>query len=349
MSTDHNTYQELIIRALAGEISAADRLRLESWLARSDENRRIFEQYKAVWSLSPDLQGYQADTPAAFSNVLRQIEAEEQEPSKTRKLLDPIQGTRAITRLWISGMAATLLILLATSLFFFLRDPGPSYLQATAENETKLILLEDESQVHLKAGAGLSYPSPFGSRERRLKLTGNAYFEVASNQSRPFVVQLNDTEIRVLATAFYVEQDLSDYPLAVSVTSGKVSIRSLADKFEETTLEGGQRMRLSGEKNEIITSEIEDMNFLAWKTGTMSFEDAPLRDVFNALGQNYSISVEAPDEVLELRLTARFIEEDYQDIMSSIALVFGLELSGENKRYTIKNSHPRDFFHPLNK
>ena len=326
----------MIIQALAGEISPADRSRLQHWLDRSDKNRRVYEQYKAVWSLGPGRSSVtKADADVALASVWQRIEAEEQRQPATRKLLNPVHGSRLRKMHWISGAAAAILLLLATSLFFIMRDPGSTYLHALAKKDKEVIQLDDGSQVHLKAGASITYPYPFGRRERSLELSGNAYFEVASDESRPFIIKAREAEILVLATSFYVEQDLTGYPLAVSVTSGRVKIHSLDGDFDEAILEAGQRGMLRETKREVITSDFEDMNILAWKTSRLIFNDESLENVFRLLEQNFDVSVEAPDEVMELRLTARFVEEDFRDIMRSISLAFGLELKEENKSFTL--------------
>lgn len=336
MSTHYHKYHDLIIQALAGEISSTDRSRLQHWLALSDENRRMYEQYKAVWSLSPHRSLVpQSDSSGALAKVLGRIEAHQQNQSKTGRPLSSSRGNRLIARIWLSGVAAAILILLATSLLFFLRDPEPVHLQALAGKETEFIRLEDGSQVHLKAGASLSYPQAFGKKERSLELSGNAFFEVASDESRPFIITTSEAEIQVLATSFYVEQDLPDHLLAVSVTSGRVMVYSPDGGFDEAILEEGQRGMLMETKREIEVSGLEDMNFLAWKTSRLVFDDESLENVFRLLEQNYDISVEAPDDVMELRLTARFVDEDFRDIMQSISLVFGLELTEEDKQFTV--------------
>lgn len=84
---------------------------------------------------------------------------------------------------------------------------------------------------------------------------------------------------------------------------------------------------------------MDNMNFLAWKTGRLQFDNEPLTEVFMALEETYKISVNAPEEVMNLRLTARFQDETPETILKSIGIVFGFDVTQNHDEYVIRSEN----------
>lgn len=347
MNTKNHTYKQIITRVLSGEASAADKERLNLWLARSEEHQRIYAQYRKIWELEPEAQlDVEFDTQQALQNVLNMIESgkpgetggaqEKDEAAKQARIQTGRKFfiNRKQNMQWVFGVAAAFLFLIATSLFFFLRSPQAEMLALVADQGDTLFTLDDGSQVHLRAGGSLHYTTAFNDKKRPVRLDGSAFFEVEKDERRPFVITTEHATIEVLGTSFFVET--KDDQLSVYVSEGSVRLKSNQKNGPGAIISKGHSGTLVYDQQNIVVSSLENMNFLAWKTGRLQFDNEPLTEVFMALEEIYKISVNAPEEVMNLRLTARFQDETPETILKSISIVFGFDVTQNQDEYVIR-------------
>ena len=334
MYTINSKYKRLITRVLSGEAAATEKEELDLWLARSGTHRRLYEQYKTIWELEPKAPVQtEFNTQQALHNVLRNIEVAEKVAkhgiqSESRFFVSSPQKLY-----WVSGVAAAFLILITTSLFFFLRSPQAEMLALVADQGDAIITLDDESRVHLRAGASLFYPKAFNENKRPVRLAGSAFFEIKKDQHSTFVISTDHAIIEVLGTSFYL--DAGDDHLSVYVSEGMVRLQSLGKNGPEATISKGESAILIYDHQKIQKREFDNMNFLAWKTGKLEFNNEELYEVFMVLEEVYKIEVNAPESVMSMKLTARFQDETPEDILKSIGLVFGFDMSVNKDEYTI--------------
>ncbi len=344
MNTINKTYKQIITRVLSGEASAAEKERLDVWLSGSEEHRRIYAQYKKIWELEPQAQvEAEFDTQQALQNVLNMIESgETDQTGDTVKQARSQSGRRFFINktqnlYWISGVAAAFLILVTTSLFFFLRSPQTEMLALVADKGDALFTLDDGSLVHLRESASINYPERFKGNKRPVGLEGSAWFEVAKDSQRPFVITTDHAIIEVLGTSFYV--DAQDDHMSVFVVGGSIRLQSNLENGRAAIITKGKSGTLFFEQQKILISSFDNMNFLAWKTGRLEFFNEPLAKVFKALEEAYNISIHAPGEAMHLQLTGRFQDEAPEDVLRSIGLVFGFETIRNNNEYTIRTEN----------
>lgn len=335
MNIINNTYKRIITRVLSGEASAAEKERLNLWLSGSEEHRRLYEQYKKIWELEPETHvDAEFNTQHALHNVLQNIEIAEKATKHGVQSERRFFINKTHNLYWISGVAAAFLILITTSLFFLLRSPQSEMLALVADQDDAIFTLDDGSQVHLRAGASLHYPIAFNDKKRPVRLNGSAFFEVEKDEQRPFVITTDQATIEVLGTSFFVET--KDDLVSVYVSEGSVRLQSIHRNGPGTIISKGESGTLVYDQQQIVVSRLENMNFLAWRTGSLEFQNEPLSKVFSALAETYKINVIAPEEVMSLQLTGRFQDETPENILKSIGLVFGLDVAKTNDEYIVR-------------
>ena len=149
------------------------------------------------------------------------------------------------------------------------------------------ITLSDGSKVWLNAGSSLLYPVSFISNERKVSVTGEAYFEVAHNVSRPFIVNHGSMEVRVLGTHFNVNAFEDDgQNLTVTLLEGSVKINN---GQASGLLKPGQQAKVD-EGIEILNSVDLDAA-IAWKNGYFQFDHASLQNVLKQVSRCYDVNV----------------------------------------------------------
>ena len=144
--------------------------------------------------------------------------------------------------------------------------------------------LADGTRVWLNAGTSLRYPVAFSGQERRVKLRGEGYFEVAKDSASPFVVSVNGVDVRVLGTSFNVSAYSDE--VVTTLVEGKVLMRSQADSVvlvpDRQGVWDGKRMTVK---------RVDARNYALWREGVFFFEDMPLEDILDALARWYDVHV----------------------------------------------------------
>jgi ferric-dicitrate binding protein FerR (iron transport regulator) len=205
--------------------------------------------------------------------------------------------------------------------------------QMTAKSEIKNILLPDGSQVILNANSSISYSENF-KQNRKLKLTGEAFFKVVKNPKQPFVVETSKFKTKVLGTSFNVKA----YPNTintVSVVTGKVEVSSKENSAYKSILIKNQRLSYNNlEVPQLSIADAKDFN--AWTKKILIFQNASLKETALTLENQFNVTILFEKRELEdLRITGKFKEENLNNILNSIALVKQLEIQflTKNKIY----------------
>ncbi|THU40150.1 DUF4974 domain-containing protein [Niastella caeni] len=170
------------------------------------------------------------------------------------------------------------------------------------------LLLADGSHVWLNTGSSVTYPVAFGKNERKVLVTGEAYFEVAHDASRPFIVQKADLEITVLGTHFNVNAYDDEKDTKVTLLEGKVKVatskwqvasgKSASDyKKHEVILQPGEQAVL-GAHSLLATNHSPDLDqVMAWKNGYFHFGNTGVAELMKQLARWYDIDIVYKSEV----------------------------------------------------
>jgi transmembrane sensor len=330
MNETKEKYITLITKSLAGEANSAERAELDEWLNSAEENRKNFNEFMAVWQIKPvDAQEISIDRAAAWQKINIEIYKAEKAAQPSRK---PI-----MRRLFyaVSGVAAMLLIFLAVHLLLVNRLETVIRSYTAIESSTEPLKLSDGTMVYLREAATLEYPEQFKGKERSIRLHGDAFFEVAHQADNPFVVDLMASTVRVLGTSFYIQQQGEGNFTKVAVTSGKVLMQTKTVPTKEIILSAGERVIFMQAENKFIVEEISDYNFMAWKTGRLEFNQTGLPEVFSAMESTYHITIIAENDLSDFKLTARFSDEEPENIFKTIGMLFNLQIERDKNIFRV--------------
>lgn len=144
--------------------------------------------------------------------------------------------------------------------------------------------LADGSRVWLNAETRLRYPVTFAGTERRVELTGEAYFEVSKDATRPFIVRANGVDVRVLGTSFNVAAYGAE--VVTTLVEGRVAVEAGS---ERVTLEPDRQAVWDGKQMEV--RQVDASNYGLWRKGIFYFEDRRLEEILDALARWYGVEV----------------------------------------------------------
>lgn len=160
--------------------------------------------------------------------------------------------------------------------------------------ERMQLLFQDGSKVHLNAGSRIRYPRKFSLTERKVYLEGEAWFEVAKNRHRPFIVDLDCMQVAVLGTTFDVKAYPEEREIFVSLESGAVELH--AATFSPHRLRPGERAvydRASGQCRVVRPADIRRAS--AWRNHMLVFNKTPLAEVLRTLARAYDANFTVKD------------------------------------------------------
>ena len=153
--------------------------------------------------------------------------------------------------------------------------------------KTFSVTLSDGTTVFLNSHSRLTYPSAFTGDERRVELSGEAYFKVAKDAAHPFIVESDGVETKVLGTEFNV-RNFGSEPSNVTLVEGSVLVRM--PKHSPVRLLPGQNIEIQ-ENGRINVENVDVREYTEWKSGFFYFDNRTLTDVFRIVGRYYNVSV----------------------------------------------------------
>lgn len=195
----------------------------------------------------------------------------------------------------------------------------------------RIITLPDGSTVTLNAQSKVSYPSEF-SEFREIELTGEAFFEVVEDKSRPFIVKTDGITTQVLGTSFNVKAYPGAEETSVSLVSGKVLVKSNQDKSKELVLSPGEAAGFNKKTREMIIRNFDYMEEITWKDGTLYFRETPVKEVFNRLEKWYGVTFhyeKIPNEIKPI--SGSFTDEYLDNVLESIGYTVKFDFEIEEK------------------
>lgn len=157
------------------------------------------------------------------------------------------------------------------------------------------IMFQDGTRVYINSDSKLKYPKKFALNTREVFLEGEAYFVVAKNKNRPFIVNLNGPAIQVVGTSFNVQDYPENKDIVVCLDEGSINLTLPTEK--KYPVRPGERLIYNKESNECTISRMEDMHRLSmWKQNVIVFKDTPLPEVIKVLNRWYDVDFRIEDE-----------------------------------------------------
>jgi ferric-dicitrate binding protein FerR (iron transport regulator) len=266
------------------------------------------------------------DTAKAWEKMEMAMEAEgenQKAATKTRlKIGLPLRVAAAIALLAVSVWLALTVV-----------NNGTKTVVADNLNKITVGLPDGGTMVMLNRNSTLTYPSKFKDNTRVVELEGEAFFDVARDETKPFIVKTGIAEIKVLGTSFNVITGKTDNEVEVFVESGKVEVKNLSTD-EVLTLEKGIIGVVSdiGSKTMVNT----DVNYTAWSTETLIYEGTELREVFEDIKRVYGTDIKVTnDSIYGFPLSTDFNNQPVELVVKIICATFNLDYTEVDNEYIL--------------
>ncbi|MGM9507752.1 FecR family protein [Larkinella sp. GY13] len=309
-----------------------------AWRSQHPEQRAVLNQAKAlVYALKQqpvDLSDDEVrqEVQHLVGQFRQRKQAERTNDDESRS--EPIVWWGQNRRTWLS-LAASVLVIIGLGLLLLPKLPSPTHQTAyrpplsagstvlsekvNATNEPLTLVLSDGSAITLEKNSRIRYPKTFTGSFREVYLSGEAFFEIARNPEKPFLIYANETVTKVLGTSFRIRAFDHEPEVAVAVRTGKVSV--FAEKtFRKTKTQTRNGVLLIRNQEVVFNRKTEQLQrglvakpelvAVATHVQELDFEDVPVTQVLAKLEKAYGVAIDYKADLLEkCPITAQFSDE----------------------------------------
>lgn len=295
---------EKIIMFLNGHLTAEQEREFKNQLRSDAQYHKLFIEISSYFKTSLN-SNIKFNTNKALKKVNRKIHS-------TRTLYLKLAATAAI---FILGF---LLIQNVTE-----TSSTIQYYSNTSA-EPKEIMLSDGSKLILNTNATVEYLKEFSSSKRELKLQGEAFFRVAKDKDRPFIISLDGAQVQVLGTSFNIKE--RGKQILLSVQSGKVLFKSNFSK-ESLILTKNQSASIFKGETGIKKNVDFDSNYNSWITGILKFKNSKLNKVCKSLENFYNKNIVIKNQAdTNLILNSNFKNQKLEEVIELIEFALDTDL-----------------------
>lgn len=313
-------YLVLIARYLQGELSSAEKEHLMQWVQENEEHREVFREMESTWKVGVAEDDYEPDVEqgwSRFKNAIAEAPSKAETTAKVRKL-----GWPRITR-W----AASLLVLIAAGVWLWQSQAKDDLVAVnTASGETRTLYLPDSSRVILNENSIITYQQDF-SQERKVRLSGEAFFEVLQTNGKRFTVTTEQSKVEVLGTSFNVKDD-AQTAASVHVVTGLVAFTPIEEE-NYIYLKAGEYATLDdpAQKEPIEVQEYASNSFETWRTNELKFNSISMQKLITDLNQYFDVNITvANQDILQCRFTGNFSDPQLSEILEVLQVSMDISI-----------------------
>lgn len=322
--------QYIITKVLANSASKEEQDLLNDWLREKPENKQDFELKRQQWEemlLVVDAE----DKKRVFTNIKNRIGQD----NKVVGFNDRSKKKQSWGWMKVAASVVTFISLGALS-YYEISDPfshlnliGYDLVEVDAGNQ-QTQLLADGSTVYLNGDSRLKYKVNSEANERKLYLEGEAFFDVARDEAKPFIIDLENSTVQVLGTSFNIKAYPEDGQISTSVITGRVAFE--ASRSESLVLIPGNKGVIDKDKNSIAKLDVDNSMDIAWMEKALYFENTSLSELAKTLYRTYGVEIKFTDGSLkDLKITAEFENEKLEEILKILKMTneFSYSIDGE--------------------
>ena len=202
------------------------------------------------------------------------------------------------------------------------------------------VTLEDGTEVWLNADSKLRYPESFDGDERRVELSGEAYFKVAHNADKPFYVVSGKQEVRVYGTEFNVHAYQDEPEIYTTLVEGRVSLRSQVGSCGELVLTPGHQAVFNRAEASARVHVVDTDVVTSWRSGAFVFEDQTMAQIMKTLSRWYDFEYEFADSQVAQTVFMGSIPKygEFKNVADIFRKMGGIHLTLKNNKVIISSN-----------
>lgn len=303
-------YYILLEKFLKKEATLEETRQLTEWFRLSDTKEELSGYYAAKWENPPVIMD------ANLQNTMLENIRREMKPHHRR-------SSYSFGKLMKYAAAILVPVILGVGSYFLsgrLFSSNSKEMIVNVENGQKANLqLPDGTRVWLNSGSSIRYDKSYNQRDRIIALEGEAYFEVAKDKNRPFIVRTNDVSVRAVGTTFDVKAYANDNTITTTLIEGKVNV---SDDKTTSQLLPNQKITFNKSKRTFDKIQVYDAEIAGlWKNNQLAFDSESLEDIAKTLERMYNIQVVFnAQQIKKMRFSGRIKNNSLESVLQLISL-----------------------------
>lgn len=283
---------ELLHRLIAGTTTEEENRQLMEWFRQCASKEEFFMLFETAWKESPD------EMPRDVQERMYRRLSRELDEKKTKTIL---LRSRFSWKVWQQIAVACIIIVLGL-VNYRMSDKQKqlstqNFMVLAEKGQRAFITLPDSTKVWLNSDTKISYPADYGLKERNVTLVGEAYFEVAKNPDKRFIVEAKGMQVEALGTSFNVNAYQNDNKIIASLFSG--SVRVSYDRHV-AILEPHESIRVDLLNRSFSRYKDESMqNIALWRKNEITFDGESLEEITHIMSRLYNTTICIEDESLK--------------------------------------------------
>ena len=340
MNLADNKYEALVKSYLDGQCTPEEVRDLLSWVAESEENRLYFktaQETDEIWKLTdfdmPELDD--AAIELALDSVNAKIDALEKKESNVVTMPWVRRNYK-----YVASVAAAVVV--ALFLGFLVMKPADSPITVASADSTieSPYLLPDGTSLAFADEGVVSYSKHFAKANRVVDFKGAAYFDVAKDANKPFIIHCDRMDVEVLGTSFLLNTNNPDKYI-LDLYSGKVKMTAYDEQgnsMKSLVIMPGERGVCYLPQGELKAMTYREVKAEELKTErVLDFNDVVLSTIVETLEYVYEVDIDLNEAYASEKLTARFTDQEtIEEVLETIATVFDFTVSLQDGVYLIR-------------
>ncbi|WP_288731496.1 FecR domain-containing protein [uncultured Parabacteroides sp.] len=283
---------ELLHRLIAGTTTEEENRQLMEWFRQCASKEEFFMLFETAWRESPD------EMPRDVQERMYRRLSRELDEKKTKTIL---LRSRFSWKVWPQIAVACIIIVLGL-VNYRMSDKQKqlstqNFMVLAEKGQRAFITLPDSTKVWLNSDTKISYPADYGLKERNVTLVGEAYFEVAKNPDKRFIVEAKGMQVEALGTSFNVNAYQNDNKIIASLFSG--SVRVSYDRHV-AILKPHESVKVDLLNRSFSRYKDESMqNIALWRKNEITFDGESLEEITHIMSRLYNTTICIEDESLK--------------------------------------------------
>jgi ferric-dicitrate binding protein FerR (iron transport regulator) len=335
---ENNHIDILIGKSISGNATPEEIKELEQWKLSAEENQRLFNKSKKAWEKGDN---YISETTLQKDKSKLETEYNNYLSAKIRRIS---------RQSFIYKIAAVLAFPIALAIGWYLFGELEKPVQhaeqlceiSSPKGHVSKVKLPDGTEVWINTNSTISYDAAsFNTNKREIQLKGEAYFEVAASEEKPFVVSTPHADVKVTGTAFNVNAYPASMLFETVLAEGKIELQLKSGTTESIHVEPNQRVVFNSINKKLDILQVEAEMFTAWRNGEIIFKDATLNDLIEELERIYDIKFHMqPANLGELRFRGMFsYNNNLIEALEKIKKSSNVDYYIENKEVWLRKSN----------
>lgn len=269
--------EELMMKFITNRCSNEELRMVQEWIEESEDNARLIFEIERIAKLAESLNTDKHQHDRVWNSINERIADDKLRQSRLKRM-----------RFFRWGAAAVFIGIILGGLFI-LRQPKVEMIELTASNGTMTITLPDSTKVWLNRYASITYPKTFADDRRIVSISGEVYFEVAHDTSRPFTVEGKWLDVTVLGTKFNFNSS-EDKENTVSLLEGKIEVTPGKNK-DGVVLSPGQKVLFNPQNGRMSISQVNTALDAVWHNRLIRFHNATIAEIAADLEELYGVEI----------------------------------------------------------